>query len=225
LQQISSFLAVELQKHIIRYMNYFRHAILGLIILSSTSTFAQNNYERSMQAMIKGDYKTAVTQLEKADAKTPENAKILQMLGYSYFQNAQYEKCIETYSRLITVKPSEVSAYYYRGKARLNIANDPKESLNTMRENFYTAAIKDFTKAIEINGDEDTQMFQNRALAYKDYAIFRSYKAKRKDEKTACVALFNNSIADFQKVLTMQPLRKDIIDWVAYDKAQIASLK
>ncbi|RZL15672.1 MAG: hypothetical protein EOO96_29885, partial [Pedobacter sp.] len=141
------------------------------------------------------------------------------------FQNAQYEKCIETYSRLITVKPSEVSAYYYRGKARLNIANDPKESLNTMRENFYTAAIKDFTKAIEINGDEDTQMFQNRALAYKDYAIFRSYKAKRKDEKTACVALFNNSIADFQKVLTMQPLRKDIIDWVAYDKAQIASLK
>ena len=225
MQQISSFLAVELQKHIIRYMNYFRHAILGLIILSSTSSFAQNNYERSMQAMIKGDYKTAVTQLEKADAKTPENAKILQMLGYSYFQNAQYEKCIETYSRLITVKPSEVSAYYYRGKARLNIANDPKESLNTMRENFYTAAIKDFTKAIEINGDEDTQMFQNRALAYKDYAIFRSYKAKRKDEKIACVALFNNSIADFQKVLTMQPLRKDIIDWVAYDKAQIASLK
>jgi len=206
-------------------MNYFKHAILGLIVLSSTIGYAQNSYERSMQAMIKGDYKTAVTQLEKANIKTPDNAKVLQMLGYSYFQNAQYEKCIETYSRLITVKPSEVSAYYYRGKARLNIANDPKESLNTMRENFYTAAIKDFTKAIEINGDEDTQMFQNRALAYKDYAIFRSYKAKKKDEKATCVALFNSSIADFQKVLTMQPLRKDIIDWVAYDKAQIASLK
>ncbi|WP_316849650.1 tetratricopeptide repeat protein [Pedobacter agri] len=206
-------------------MNYFKQVILGLIILSSTSSFAQNNYERSMQAMIKGDYRTAVTQLEKADTKTPDNAKILQMLGYSYFQNGQYEKCIETYSRLITVKPTEVSAYYYRGKARLNIANDPKESLNSMRENFYTASIKDFTKAIEINGEEDTQMFQNRGLAYKDYAIFRSYKAKKKDEKTACVTLFNNSISDFQRVLTMQPLRKDIIDWVAYDKAQIASLK
>jgi len=206
-------------------MNYFKQAILGLIIFSSINGFAQNNYEKSMQAMIKGDYKTAVTQLEKADTKTPDNAKILQMLGYSYFQNAQYEKCIETYSRLINIKPSEVSAYYYRGKARLNIANDPKESLNNMRENFYTAAIKDFTKAIEINGDEDTQMFQNRALAYKDYAIFRSYKAKKKDEKAACVTLFNSSIADFQKVLTMQPLRKDIIDWVAYDKAQIATLK
>jgi len=206
-------------------MNYFKQSILGLIIFSSVNTFAQNNYDKSMQSMIKGDFKTAVMQLEKADAKTPDNAKILQMLGYSYFQNAQFEKCIETYSRLITVKPAEVSAYYYRGKARLNIANDPKESLNSMRDNFYAAAIKDFTKAIEINGEEDTQMFQNRAIAYKDYAIYKSYKAKRKEDKTACIALFNNSIADFQKVLILQPLRKDIIDWVAYDKAQIASLK
>ncbi|MCX2429138.1 MULTISPECIES: tetratricopeptide repeat protein [unclassified Pedobacter] len=206
-------------------MNYFKKAILGLIIFSSTTSFAQNNYEKSMQAMMKGDYKTAVTQLEKADTKTPDNANVLKMLGYSYFQNGEYEKCIATYSRLLAMKPNEVSAYYYRGKARLNIANDPKESLNTMRENFYTAAIKDFTKAIEINGDEDTQMFQNRGLAYKDYAIFKSYKVKKNTEKLACVALFNNSIADFQKVLTMQPLRKDIIDWVAYDKAQIVSLK
>ena len=206
-------------------MNYFKKAILGLIIFSSTATFAQNNYEKSMQAMMKGDYRTAVTQLEKADAKTPDNAAVLKMLGYSYFQNGEYEKCIATYSRLLSVKPAEVSAYYYRGKARLNIANDPKESLNTMRENFYTAAIRDFTKAIEITGDEDTQMFQNRGLAYKDYAIFKSYEVKKGVEKAACVALFNNSIADFQKVLTMQPLRKDIIDWVTYDKAQIASLK
>eukprot|EP01012_Entosiphon_sulcatum_P049766 TRINITY_DN68466_c0_g1_i1.p1 TRINITY_DN68466_c0_g1~~TRINITY_DN68466_c0_g1_i1.p1 ORF type:complete len:207 (+),score=30.67 TRINITY_DN68466_c0_g1_i1:123-743(+) len=206
-------------------MNYIKKAILGLIIFSSTGSFAQGSYERSMQAMMKGDYKTAAMQLEKADAKTPDNANVLQMLGYSYFQNREYEKCIETYSRLLTIKPSEVSAYYYRGIARLKIANDPKESLNNMRENFYMASLKDFTKAIEINGDEDAQMFQNRALAYKDFAIFKSFKAKKKEEKAACIALFNNSIADFQKVLTLQPLRKDIIDWVTYDKAQIATIK
>jgi len=206
-------------------MNYFKKAILGLIIFSSSTSFAQSSYERSMQAMMKGDYKTAAAQLEKADTKTPDNANVLQMLGYSYFQNREYEKSIATYSRLLTIKPTEVTAYYYRGIARLKIANDPKESLNTMRENFYLASLKDFAKAIEINGDEDAQMFQNRGLAYKDYAIFKSFKAKKKEEKAACVALFNNSIADFQKVLTLQPLRKDIIDWVAYDKAQIVSLK
>ena len=207
-------------------MNYIKQTILGLIIFSSTNSFAQNNNDKKvMDAMLKGDYKTAVSQLEKADTKTPDNTKILQMLGYSYFQNGEFEKCIGTYSRLIVLKPGEISAYYYRGKARLNIANDPKESLNTMRENFYTSAIKDFTKASELSGDEDTQMFQNRGLAYKDYAIFKSYKAKKSVDKAACVALFNNSIADFQKILTLQPLRKDIMDWITYNKAQIASLK
>ncbi|MDQ7947831.1 MAG: hypothetical protein REI93_03270, partial [Pedobacter sp.] len=72
---------------------------------------------------------------------------------------------------------------------------------------------------------EDTQILQNRAIAYKDYAIFKSYKVKKSTEKAACIALFNNSIADFQKVLTVQPLRKDIVNWVEYVKSQIATMK
>jgi len=206
-------------------MNYIKQTILGLIIFSTSTSFAQSNDKKVLDAMVKGDYKTAVVQLEKANAKEPNNVKVLQMLGYSYYQNGDYENSITTYSNLIVLKPTEVSAYYYRGKARLNVANDPKQALSTMRENFYTAAIKDFTKASELSGEEDTQMLQNRGLAYKDYAIFRSFKAKKAVEKQACVALFNNSIADFQKVLTLQPLRKDIIDWITYDKAQITSLK
>lgn len=208
-------------------MNYFKQTILLLFIFSASTTFAQNSgYDKlGMQAMMKGDYKGAVNQLEKADAKNPNNATVLKMLGYSYFQCGNFENSIETYSRLIVLKPSDYSAYYYRGKARQNVANDPKESLNSMRENFYLAAIKDFTKAIEINGEEDTQLLQNRALAYKDYAIYKSYKIKTKVEKTACVALFNNSVADFQKVLVIQPQRKDILSLIDYVKAQITSLK
>lgn len=207
-------------------MDFIKHTILGLIIISSTSSYAQNSIDKKiMDAMLKGDYKTAVSQLEKSSTKDPNNVNVLKMLGYSYYQSGDYENSITTYSNLIVLKPTEVSAYYYRGKARLNVANDPKQSLNTMRENFYLAAIKDFTKASELSGEEDTQMLQNRGLAYKDYAIFKSFKAKKNIEKQACVTLFNNSIADFQKVLTLQPLRKDIIDWITYDKAQIASLK
>lgn len=208
-------------------MNYLKHTFLLLFVASTTSaSFAQSNFEKmGMQSWMKGDYKTAVVQLEKADNADANNANVLKMLGYSYFQNSDFEKSISAYSRLIALKPTDVSAYYYRGKARLNIANAPKEALNQMRENFYTSAIKDFSKAIEINGEEDIQILQNRALAYKDYAIFKSYKIKKSAEKAACVAIFNNSIADFQKVLTVQPLRKDIIDLVGYVKAQVASLK
>lgn len=208
-------------------MDYLKKTFLLLVVISaSTSSFAQGNFEKmGKQAWMNGDYKTAVIQLEKADNADQNNANVLKMLGYSYFQCADFENSISAYSRLIALKPTDYSAYYYRGKARLNIANAPKESLNQMRENFYTSAIKDFTKAIEINGEEDVQILQNRGLAYKDYAIFKSYKIKKTPEKVACVAIFNSSIADFQKVLTVQPLRKDIITWVDYIKAQVASLK
>ncbi|MGF1924426.1 MAG: tetratricopeptide repeat protein [Bacteroidia bacterium] len=208
-------------------MTYLKNTFLLLLLFASSSNaIAQNNFEKmGMQAWMKGDFKGAVAQLEKADVADPNNATILRTLGYSYFQIGDFENAISAYSRLITLKPNDYSAYYYRGKARLNVANNPKQALSQMRENFYTSAIRDFSKAIEINGEEDIQVLQNRGIAYKDYAIFKSYKIKKSTEKTACLSVFNNSIADFQKVLTVQPLRRDIIDLMDYVKAQVASLK
>lgn len=207
-------------------MNCFKKIFFSLSILHfSVYAFAQGNYERmGTQAFMKSDYKSAIGQLEKAESAAPNNANVLKMLGYSYFQCGDYENSISSYSRLIALKPIDYAAYYYRGKARLNIANDPKESMNQTRDIFYASAIKDFTKAIELSGEEDVQILQNRAIAYKDYGIYKSYKLK-KNEKAVCIALFNNSISDFQKVLTVQPLRKDIISLIDYVKAQIASLK
>lgn len=200
--------------------------LLLLAVSFSFKVHAQSNFEKQgTQAWMKGDFKTAVLQLEKAETKDPSNVNVMKMLGYSYFQNGDFENAIAAYTRLIAQKPTDYSAYYYRGKARLNIANAPKEALNQMRENFYTAAIKDFSKAMEISGEEDIQILQNRGVAYKDYGIFRSYKSKKTAEKNACITLFNSSIADFQKILTMQPLKKDVVSMIDYVKAQIASLK
>lgn len=208
-------------------MNYLKQAVFILLVLSTTAAIAQNSgYDKlGMQAMMKGNFKGAVDLLEKADVKNPNNAEVLKMLGYSYFQCGDFENAVSTLSKLITLKPSDYYAYYYRGKARQNIANDPKESLNQMRETFYQSAIKDFTKAIELNGEENAQLLQNRGIAYKDYGIFKSYKIKKATEKTACVALFNNATSDFQKILIIQPQRKDILSLVDYVKAQVASLK
>lgn len=208
-------------------MSYAKNTFLLLfLVVGSISVKAQNNLEKmGIQAWMKGDFKNAVTQLEKADVADPNNATILRALGYSYFQCGDFENTISAYSKLITLKPTEYLAYYYRGKARLNIANLPKQALSQMRESFYTSAIKDFTKAIEINGDEDIQVLQNRGIAFKDYGIYKSYKIKKSAEKAACIAVFNSSILDFQKVLTVQPLRRDIIDLMDFVKAQVTSLK
>ena len=143
-------------------MNSLKKSCLLLLVASSSlTTLAQGNYERmGTQAFLKSDFKAAVGQLEKADVNDPSNASVLKMLGYSYFQCGDFENAISAYSRLVVLKPNDYYAYYYRGKARLNIANAPKESLNQMRESFYTSAIRDFTKAIEINGEDDTRFFK-----------------------------------------------------------------
>lgn len=207
-----------------RFNTIFYIFLIGFFTIADVN--AQGNFEKQgAQAWMKGDYRAAVMHLERAEAKEQGNPNVLKMLGYSYFQNGDFESAITAYSKLITLKPSDYSAYYYRGKARLNIANTPKEALNQMRDNFYASAIKDFTKAIEINGEEDIQILQNRGVAYKDYGIFKSYKIRRNADKAATIAILNSSVADFQKILTLQPLRKDIVSLIDYVKAQIASLK
>lgn len=208
-------------------MKYLKHTLIILFLSAALNSFGQGGgyYNLGMQLMMKNDFKGAIAHLEKAEAKSPDNPNVSRLLGYAYFQCKEYEKSITAYSKLIALKPTDNSAYYYRGKGRLNVANDPKESLNTMRDNFYLSAIKDFSKALELNGEEDVQLLQNRGIAYKDYAIFKSFKIKKSADKTACNTLFNNAISDFQKILVLQPQRKDIIDLTKYVKAQIASLK
>ncbi len=208
-------------------MNYLKQTTLLLLVFLTGPSIAQtNSYDKlGFQALMKGDFKAAVSQLEKADTKDPSNVNVLKMLGYSYYQCGNFENSVATYSRYIALKPADYSAYYYRGKARLNVANDPRESLNQMRESFYLSSIKDFSKAIELNGEEDAQLLQNRGLAYKDYAIYKSYKIKKTVDKVSCISLFNNSVSDFQKILLVQPQRIDITNLIAYVKAQITSLK
>lgn len=208
-------------------MKYLKQTFIILFLSAAVNSFGQGGgyYNLGMQLMMKNDFKGAIAHLEKAEAKSPDNPNVSRLLGYAYFQCKEYEKSITAYSKLIALKPTDNSAYYYRGKGRLNIANDPKESLNTMRDNFYLSAIKDFSKALEINGEEDVQLLQNRGLAYKDYAIFKSFKIKKSADKAICNTLFNNAISDFQKILVLQPQRKDIVDLTKYVKAQIASLK
>lgn len=206
-------------------MNIIKTSVFSLITFCTLSVQAQNFDKQGMASMMKGDFKTAISHLQRAEQADPNNVNVTKMLAYSYFQNNNFEKAIESYSKVISLKPDDMSAYYYRGKARLNVANNPKESTNDMRDAFYQAAIKDFSKGLELTSDEDIQLLQNRGIAYKDYAIYKSYKAKKAAEKNACISMFNSSIGDFQKLLTLQPQRKDISSLIDYVKAQITSMR
>jgi len=171
---------------------------------------AQNSYQKMGQkALIDGDFKLAVTHLEKAIAADSNNVNTLYMLGYSYYHSANYKKSVSTFNRLISLKPAENSAYYYRGKARNIMATEGKNLTNVEREKLLLAAIRDFTKAIELNED-DVKLYQNRAIAYRDYGVLKAQKIPKFYDKAKATTAFKSCISDFQKVLDYSPGRKDI---------------
>src|ERR1700744_665724 len=149
--------------------------ILSLLILSSfEASYAQNAYVRlGRQSFMDGDFKAAIQQLEKGCMKDSSDVEALWMLGYSYYHSDNYRKSIMAYTKVISIRPTDASAYYYRARAKAYIAKDSQMPPGD-KEKYMLGAIFDFTKAIEVTTDpSDIKLFQNRGIAYQDYAMFK----------------------------------------------------
>ena len=196
--------------------------ILSYLIISTvTPALAQNAYVNlGRQALMDGDFRSAVQHLEKACVVDSTNANALWMLGYSYYHNDSYKKAIAAYSKVITIKPADCSAYYYRARAKSYMARD-NQSTSADKEKWLIGAIVDFTKAIDID-PTDMKVCQNRAIAYRDYGVFKLQSNKPNDRSRGINSL-KASIADLEKVLTDNPSRADIESLLSLSKEKLAS--
>lgn len=188
-------------------------------------TASKNNYVNlGQKAVMDGNFKQAVTQLEKALPEEGNNPQVLYMLAYSYYHSEEYEKAISTFGQVISLRPNEVSAYYYRGKARNFIAAKATSDLTyAEREKLLSAAIRDYSKAIELTPD-DIKLYQNRAIAYRDYGILKGQKLPKIYDKTVAANSFKSCINDLQKLLDASPARKDIQEEMKKAKVYMANL-
>ena len=192
-----------------------------LIISVIRPSMAQNAYVNlGRQALMDGDFRTAVAHLEKACVVDSTNANALLMLGYSYYHSESYKKCIATFSRVIILKPAEGMAYYYRARAEAYLAKDAQSS-NGAKEANMLKAIIDFTKAINIDGD-DMKNYQNRAIAYRDYGTLKLQSNKLAD-RTRGINSLKASINDFQRILNDNPGRTDIEALITLSKDKLAA--
>lgn len=196
-----------------------------LVVFSANVVFSQTSYHKMGQkALIDGDFKAAVSNLEKALMADSNDVNTLYMLGYSYYHAANYKLSLNTFNKLVSLKPNDNSAFYYRGKASNNLANETKGISNSDREKLLLSAIKDFSKAIELNS-EDVKLYQNRAVAYRDYGVLKGQKIPNFYDKNKAISSFRSCIADFEKVLSITPDRRDIITQLADAKIYLQNLK
>ena len=202
--------------------------ILSFLVVSTLNTaIAQNAYfKMGQQAFFDGDFKSAVSHLEKSCIIDSTNASALWMLGYSYYHSENYKKSIQAYNKVIAIKPADGSAYYYRARAKSYLAKD-NHLTDQDKEKYLLGAILDYTKAIAIdpnNTQENTKYYQNRAIAYRDYSDFKLLPGSRFYDKNLAINSLKASIQDFDKVLSDNPSRQDISNLMESAKAKLSSI-
>jgi len=201
--------------------------IMGLVVLSSCQmAYGQNAYfKMGQQAFLDGDFKAAVAHLEKSCIIDSNNSSALWMLGYSYYHSENYKKSIAAYNRVIALKPADASAYYYRARAECFFAKE-SQLTDADKEKNLLAAILDFTKAIAVDPNDmqnNTKCYQNRGIAYREYAEFKLQPGKFYDKMRGCNSL-KASIADLEKILNDNPNRQDIQSQIDLSKQKLADV-
>jgi len=192
--------------------------LVGLFAIAGGSAFAQKAADNNtnpyiklgQKALIDGDFKTAVANLEKALPSDPKNLDIQYMLGYSQYQSNDYKGATKSFSSVLKGRPDDVSAYYYRAKAQNTLAIDPESKMSdSQRSSLLNASIQDYDKAIELN-DSDMKLYQNRAMAYRDLGNLVGTTSSKNYDKAAAMTSYDNCIKDLEVVLKKNPSRKDV---------------
>jgi tetratricopeptide (TPR) repeat protein len=193
-----------------------------LVITSLENASAQNSYFKlGQQALMDGDFKAAVSQLEKACLIDSTNANALWMLGYSYYHSENYKKSIAAYSRELLINPTDANAYYYRARAKSYLGKDNQLSAAD-KEKYLLGAIIDLTKAISINpNDTQNKFLQTRGIAYREYGLFKLQATGHFYDKNRGVNSLKASIADLEKVLADNPDRVDISSLIDLSKQKL----
>src|ERR1700749_3803594 len=201
--------------------------ILAFLVISSANiALGQNAYFKlGQQAFFDGDFKAAVNHLEKSCVIDSTNASALWMLGYSYYHSESYKKSIAAYTRVISIKPADGSAYYYRARAENYLARD-NQLTDPDKEKYFLGAIVDFTKAIAIdpnNTENNVKFYQNRGIVYREYGEFKLQPNSQTYDRTRGINSLKASITDLQKVLTDNSGRQDIAALLDISKAKLAN--
>ena len=197
--------------------------ILPFLLLSTIETsLAQSAYVKmGQQAVMDGDFRSAVAHLEKACITDSTNANALWMLGYSYYHSDNYRKSIAAYTRVIAIKPADATAYYYRARAKSYLGRDI-QTKDADRELYLLGAIVDLTKAISINDDPgDSKYYQNRGIAYRDYGMFKLQTNSRFYDRGRGINSLKASVADLEKILNANPGRNDIAALIDQSKEKL----
>lgn len=183
-------------------------ALMTLTAQAQQQEHSNPNVRLGQKALLDGDFKSAVTHLEKAMPTESKDPDVMYLLGYSQFQSGDFQKAATSFGKVVALDAKNANAYYYKAKANNALAENGKLS-NTQREQLLQSAIGDYTKAIAVNAN-DAKLYQNRAVTYRDLGILKGTVGTDNYNKVAATEAYNKAVTDYEKVLSYDAARKDI---------------
>jgi len=96
---------------------------------------SNTDFQRGRAAVEARDWTNAIKWLAAADKRTPANADIHNLLGFSYRNSGQLEPALKHYQRALEIDPRHRGAHEYIGEAYLLSGNPAKaeEHLATLK--------------------------------------------------------------------------------------------
>lgn len=205
-------------------------AALALAMMTLTAQAQQEehsnpNVRLGQKALLEGDFKSAVSHLQKALPAESKDPNVLYLLGYSQFQSGDFQSSASTFGKVIALDAKNANAFYYKAKANNTIAVNKQSKLTSaQREQLLESAVADYSKAIVVNAN-DAKLYQNRAVAFRDLGILKGTSGTPNYNKVAATEAYNKAITDYQKVLSYDAARKDIQTEVKKAKVYRDNLK
>lgn len=108
----------------------------------------EKDYLKESLALInKTNFEEAESLLKEGIGNTPDNEKLLNLLGWVLYQREKYEEMIETYKKLVKLNPLQsFSLFYNLGRAYFMIKD-------------YRSAIEAFNKTLELAPNHRNALF------------------------------------------------------------------
>ena len=150
--------------------------------------------------------------------------------GNIYFNDGQYTKAIESYSRLMAIYPDFIQGYYNRGLAYYKAGK-------------YDEAVADYSRVISSPADANAELYNNRAIAYlkkgdyenalKDYSTVISINPRLPEAyhnrgiAYANIGKYDEAIEDYNRAISMKPKEMNVYfsRAVAYTKKAMADFR